>query len=248
MIIAIDGISGSGKSTLAKKLSVTLNYGFFSAGSFYRAITLEAQREHISENQDEKLLSMMQDIDIKIIYGEDGENKIFVYDEDVTSLLHTEEISENVSKYSQKPFIRERVRVFQRDIRKTNKDIIMEGRDIGSEIFPDADLKIYVTCDVDTRAKRRCLECQKRGEDVDVDKVKAELVERDFRDIHRKICPLKKCDGALVIDTTNSSIDECVNTVLLKVKEIQAGSRQNIEDIVKSAENEHKNSTKPILG
>ena len=235
MIIAIDGISGSGKSTLAKKLSATLDYGFFSAGSFYRAITLEAQRENIGENQDEKLLCMMQNIDIKIIYGTNGENRIFVYGEDVTNLLHTEEISENVSKYSQKPFIREKVRDFQRDVRKTNKNIIMEGRDIGSEIFPDADLKIYVTCDVETRAKRRCLEYLKKGEDVNLDQIRSELVERDYRDINRKISPLKKCDGALVVDTTNLSIDECVNTVMQKVYEIQKNARQKVESVVESS-------------
>jgi len=235
MIIAIDGVSGSGKSTLAKRLAVTLDFGFFSAGSFYRAITLEAQRENIGETQDEQLQQMMENIDIKIVYAGDRENRILLFGEDVTEQLHTEEISQNVSKYSQKPFIREKVRGFQRDTKKYNNNIVMEGRDIGSEIFPDADLKIYVTCDVETRAERRCLECRKRGEDVDVDKVKSELVERDYRDIHRKISPLKMCDGALVIDTTQSSVEECLDIIIGRVDEIKNEKRKEVENIITSA-------------
>ena len=154
MIIAIDGTSGSGKSTLAKRLAKKLNFGFFSAGSLYRAITYKALNLHINDDEDDKLQYMIDHTDI--VYTYDGTNNVMLLDGiDIMDELHNEEISSNVAKYSCKPYIREYVRTLQRDTQNHNENIVMEGRDIGSVIFPNADFKIYVDCKAEARAKRR---------------------------------------------------------------------------------------------
>ncbi len=221
MIIAIDGVSGAGKSSLAKEVAKELDFGFFSAGYFYRAITYEALKRNILDNQDDLLHVLINNLDIKLVYDENKSLVMFVNGENITSHLHTEEISCNVAKYSLKPYIREKVRVLQRETKNYNSGIVMEGRDIGSEIFPDAEIKVYVTCSAEIRAKRRVKDYEKLGEFVDAKKVEQELVERDFRDMHREISPLKKCDDAIVIDTSNKSVLECAKIVVDKVLSIE---------------------------
>jgi cytidylate kinase len=143
MIIAIDGTSGSGKSTLAKKLAKTLNFGFFSAGDLYRAITVKTLNLHITEDEDDKLQYMIDNTNV--VYTYDGTKNVMLVDGiNVYDKLHTEEVSNFVSKISCKPFIREFVRKLQKDTALHNEHIVMEGRDIGSVIFPDADFKVYV--------------------------------------------------------------------------------------------------------
>ena len=221
MIIAIDGVSGAGKSSLAKEVARELGFGFFGAGYFYRAITYAALNRGILDNQDDELNIMMNELDIKLLYDENKNNVMILNGKDITKFLHTEEISLCVAKYSLKPYIREKVRGLQRETKNYNSGIVMEGRDIGSEIFPDADLKIYVTCSTEIRAQRRVKDLENLGEKADVKQVEQELVERDFRDMHRAISPLKKCDDAILIDTSNKSILECAKIVVDKAKEIQ---------------------------
>ncbi len=211
MIIAIDGTSGSGKSTLAKELAKKLNFGFFSAGALYRAIAVKAINLHLTENDDEGLQKLIENT--KIVYTYDGEKNVMLLDGmNVTEKLHTEETSELVSKIALKPYIREFVRVLQRDTAKHNENIVMEGRDIGSVIFPEADLKIFVDCKIETRAKRRMKDLNK-NEKVSLETVINNLKERDYLDIHRTISPLVMCENALLIDTTLFTIDECLNQV-----------------------------------
>lgn len=213
MIIAIDGTSGSGKSTLAKNLAKKLNFGFFSAGSLYRAITFKALNLHIKDDEDDKLQYMIEHTNI--VYTYNGTSNVMKVDGiDIMEKLHNEEISANVAKYACKPYIREFVRVLQRNTKEHNEHIVMEGRDIGSVIFPDADFKVYVDCKVESRAKRRFAELEARGEKVTYNQVLEDLKDRDYRDMHREISPLIMCENAYLIDSTLNNADECLELVL----------------------------------
>jgi cytidylate kinase len=213
MIIAIDGTSGSGKSTLAKKLAKTLGFGFFSAGDLYRTITLKALNLNIKDNEDDKLQYLIDHTEI--IYTYDGTNNVMLLDGiDVMSKLRTEEISSNVAKYACKPYIREYVRKLQKETKEHNENIVMEGRDIGSVIFPDADLKIYVDCQVSERAKRRFADCSADDPNLTYEQVLESLKDRDYKDMHREISPLVMCENAFLIDSTLNDVFECEQLVI----------------------------------
>lgn len=213
MIIAIDGTSGSGKSTLAKTLAKKLNFGFFSAGALYRTITLKALNLHIKDDEDDKLQYMIEHTNI--VYSYDGEKNVMFLDGiDVADQLHNEEISSNVAKYACKPYIREFVRTLQRDTQNHNENIVMEGRDIGSVIFPDAEMKIYVDCNVKERAKRRFGDYSLKDPKITLEQVLEELKARDYKDMHREISPLIMCENAYLIDTTLNSVNDCVELAL----------------------------------
>ena len=213
MIIAIDGTSGSGKSTLAKMLAKKLNFGYFSAGALYRTITYKALNLHIKPDEDDKLQYMIEHTDI--VYTYDGVRNVMLLDGiDVADFLHNEEISSQVAKYACKPYIREFVRKLQRDTQNHNENIVMEGRDIGSVIFPNADFKVYVDCSVDARAKRRFKDYVEKDPTVTFEKVLEDLKDRDYKDMHREISPLIMCENAYLIDTSLSPADECMETIL----------------------------------
>lgn len=213
MIIAIDGTSGSGKSTLAKNLAKKLNFGFFSAGSLYRTITLKAQNLHIKPSEDDKLQYMIEHTEI--IYSYDGTKSTMLLDGiDVASSLHSEDISASVAKYACKPYIREYVCSLQRDTQNHNENIVMEGRDIGSVIFPNAEMKIYVDCNVETRAKRRFNELSENDPTLTYEQVLEDLKDRDYKDMHREISPLIMCENAYLIDSSLNTIDECLELAL----------------------------------
>ncbi len=212
MIIAIDGTSGSGKSTLAKRLAQKLNFGFFSAGALYRALTVKTLSLSISENNEDALKQLAENTEV--IYTYDGTSNVMIVDGvNITEKLYTEEVSNFVPKIACKPYIREFVRKLQQETKLNNENIVMEGRDIGSVIFPDADLKIYVDCKAEIRAQRRMKDYETLGEHVDISKVVADLEDRDYQDTHRPISPLVMCENALLIDTSYASVDECLATI-----------------------------------
>ena len=212
MIIAIDGTSGSGKSTLAKQLAKKLNFGFFSAGDLYRAITVKTLNLHIAEDEDDKLQYMIENTNV--VYTYNGEKNVMLVDGiDFYDKLHSEEVSNFVSKISCKPFIREFVRKLQKDTALHNEHIVMEGRDIGSVIFPEAEFKIYVDCKIEERAKRRLKDYTAQGDKATLEKVIADMKDRDYRDMHREISPLIMCENAFLIDTSLNSVDECLELI-----------------------------------
>lgn len=230
MIIAIDGTSGSGKSTLAKKLAKTLNFGFFSAGSLYRTLTYKALNLSIKDDEDDKLQYMIEHTEI--IYTYDGNNNVMLLDGiDVIDKLHNEEISKNVAKYACKPYIREYVRKLQRETKDHNENIVMEGRDIGSVIFPDADLKVYVDCQVEERAKRRFNDYSKEDDSLTYEQVLADLKERDFKDMTREISPLVMCENAFLIDSTLNDINECLRLLLKEMVRRELITREQCKEI-----------------
>ena len=212
MIIAIDGTSGSGKSTIAKKLAKNLGFGFFSAGAFYRAITYKILDLHISENEDDKIQYVIENTNIVCSFN-GNENEMFVDGINVTDKLHSEEISNFVSKISCKIFVREFVRKLQRETPEHNENIVMEGRDIGSVIFPNADLKIFVDCKIETRAKRRMADILKLGETIELEKVVEELKERDYRDMHREVSPLVMSENSFLLDTSLNDVNTCLDQI-----------------------------------
>ncbi len=229
MIIAIDGTSGSGKSTLAKNLAKKLNFGFFSAGSLYRAITHKALSLHIKPTEDDKLQYMIEHT--IIVYTYNGTNNVMLVDGiDVMEQLHNEEISSNVAKYSCKPYIREYVRGLQRDTQNHNENIVMEGRDIGSVIFPNADFKVYVDCKVESRAKRRFAQCEANGENVTYEQVLEDLKQRDYLDMHREISPLIMCENAYLLDSTLNTADECLNLVLKEMLHRELITKETLKE------------------
>lgn len=229
MIIAIDGTSGSGKSTLAKTLAKKLDFGYFSAGALYRTITLKAINLHIKPEEDDKLQYMIDHTDIVYTYA-NNKNVMLLDGIDVANLLHNEEISSNVAKYACKPYIREYVRKLQRNTQNHNENIVMEGRDIGSVIFPDAEMKIYVDCNVETRAKRRFKDYAEKDPNVTFAQVLDDLKDRDYKDMHREISPLIMCENAYLIDSSLNAADECLELALNEMTRRGLISREQVKE------------------
>ena len=209
MIIAMDGPAGAGKSTVARRAAKALGMHYVDTGAMYRAIAYGIVKSGASEAEAEDVVEQM---DIQVRYEQD-EQHVYVAGEDVMPFIRTQEISDAASRYSAKPYVRAKLLETQRQIAKTY-EVIMDGRDIGTVVLPDADLKIFITADPAERARRRALELEMRtGEKQDVQAIEAEIRERDYRDSHREIAPLKQADDAVLLDTTNLSIEEVVQEV-----------------------------------
>jgi len=211
-IVAIDGPAGSGKSSISSLIAEKEGFTHIDTGAMYRAVTLEALTRKINlENEEEyKFVN-----DIEVIY-KDG--KTLLNGKDVSKEIRSEEVTNNASLVSKFKIVRDRMVYFQRESAKEGK-VIMDGRDIGSVVLPNADLKIYLTAKASERAKRRCLENKEKGIESDYDTILAEIKARDYKDSHREISPLKIADGAIFIDTTNMTIDEVVNKIISLINE-----------------------------
>ncbi len=230
MIIAIDGTSGSGKSTLAKTLAQKLNFGFFSAGALYRAITVKVLDNNINENDDLGLQKMIDETNI--IYTFDGKQNVMKLDGlDITGRLYGEEVSNMVPIVAKKPFIRVFVRKLQKETALYNENIVMEGRDIGSVIFPDAEMKVFVDCKIEERAKRRLGDYENLHEHTSLQKVIDDLKERDYLDTHREISPLVMCENSYLLDTSQRNVEESVKLVLEEMKKRGLVSEEKFNEI-----------------
>lgn len=211
--IAIDGPSGAGKSTIAKKAAVKLGYIYIDTGAMYRTVGLYLNRLGINiKAEKEKVINSLSGINIDIKY-ENGEQHIFLNGEDVSSLIRTPEISMAASDSGTVLEIREKMTHLQRNLAKNN-NCIMDGRDIGTFVLPDADVKIFLTADVRVRAERRYRELTEKGEQVKFEDVLSGMVLRDKNDSTREFMPLKKADDAILIDTSDLSLDESVDAVI----------------------------------
>ena len=209
MIIAIDGTTGSGKSTISKLLAQRLKFAYIRTGSFYRAIAYKVLKNNISEADINSITEMLKNTKISNTY--DGNHvKVILDGIDVSSLINSPEISNFVSKISPIPKVREYVRKLQRQSAKDCKNIIMEGRDIGSVVFPNADVKIFIDCDIDVRAKRRAEQYKQNGKTITITQAKKDILTRDYDDMHRTVSPLVQLDDAFYLDTSKYTIDECV--------------------------------------
>lgn len=211
--IAIDGPSGAGKSTIAKKAAAKLGYIYIDTGAMYRTVGLYLNRLGINiKAEKEKVINSLSGINIDIKY-ENGEQHIFLNGEDVSSLIRTPEISMAASDSGTVLEIREKMTHLQRNLAKNN-NCIMDGRDIGTFVLPDADVKIFLTADVRVRAERRYRELTEKGEQVKFEDVLSDMVLRDKNDSMREFMPLKKADDAILIDTSDLSLDESVDAVI----------------------------------
>lgn len=211
-VVAIDGPAGSGKGTVTKLVAEKLNFITIDTGAMYRSVTLEAIRNEIDIDDNEGINKMMDNISIEL-KKVDNMQKVYLNGEDVTKEIRTPEIDQNVSKYSAIPYIREKITPIQRKMGE-NGNIIMEGRDIGTVVFPDADVKIFLDASDEEIANRRYKQNIERGINVTYKQVLEDIKKRNEYDSNRKIAPLKKAEDAIYIDSTNLTIDEVVEKVI----------------------------------
>lgn len=217
LIIAIDGYSSCGKSTFAKAIAKELGYIYIDSGAMYRAVTLFCMRRgFVSHNhlnlQD--IINELKDIHIEFVYNPDfAEYETFLNSENIEKEIRGIEVSGYVSKISQIAEVRSRMVELQRQI-GVFKGIVMDGRDIGTVVFPDADLKIFMTASVEVRAKRRYDELREKGVSVDPEEIRRNIIARDITDENRDISPLRRADDALILDNTRMTVKEQMNWVL----------------------------------
>jgi cytidylate kinase len=210
--IAIDGPAGAGKSTIAKKIAKELDIIYVDTGAMYRAFGLYCIRNNISSDQNDIINNILDDIDISICYI-DSEQQVILNDENVNQFIRDEEVGKMASEISVNRNVRLKLVELQRNL-ATKKSIIMDGRDIGTYVLPNATTKIYLNASVETRAKRRHKELLEKGISRNLESIEDEISKRDYRDMNREFAPLKKADDAIEVDTSNLSIDEVVNKIL----------------------------------
>ncbi|MCR4842142.1 MAG: (d)CMP kinase [Eubacterium sp.] len=208
MNIAIDGPAGSGKSTVAKRLAKELSFIYVDTGAMYRAMALHCIRKEADVNSEEAVNALLPEIEVSLRYA-DGEQQVLLNGEDVSGLIRTRQVSAATSVISAYSAVREKLLSLQRDI-AAGADVIMDGRDIGTNVLPNAELKVFLTASVETRAKRRYLELKEKGENPDIADIEKEISERDQRDANRSIAPLKQAEDAVLVDTSDMTIDEVV--------------------------------------
>lgn len=217
--VAIDGPAGAGKSTLAKRIAKQLGFIYVDTGALYRAIALSMIMEQVDVSNMQAVSERLAQVDVSIRY-EFGEQQVFLNGANVTGLIRTEQVSKMASQISVYPVVREKLKALQIQLAK-DFDVIMDGRDIGTNILPHADVKIYLTASPKIRAQRRYLELTEKGIKCNIEEIEAEIIERDNRDMHRDIAPLKQAEDAVLVDSSAMSLEEVVNSIisLIKVKE-----------------------------
>ncbi len=219
MIVAVDGPAGSGKGTVTKRIEEELGFLNLDTGATYRCVALQTLREKLDLSDEEKIIEIANNIDIKI--DNTGHKDIILLNgEDVSKEIRTKEVTAIVSQISSIIPVREKMVEVQRNLAK-GKNVIVEGRDIGTVVFPNADVKIYLDASEEIRAKRRYEENIKNGIDTKYEEVLENVKMRDYNDMHKKFGALKKADNAIVVDSTNLTIEEVVE----KVKDIIKSSK-----------------------
>lgn len=206
--IAIDGPAGAGKSTIAKMLAKKLEYIYVDTGAMYRAMALYLMKKQVNPEDTEAIGRECQSADISIAY-EDGKQVVYLNGENVNAYLRTEEVGNMASATSVVAKLREKLVSLQKQL-AARENCVMDGRDIGTCVLPEADLKVYLTASSLVRAKRRMEELLAKGEEADFQKIKEDIEERDYRDMNREVSPLKKAADAVEIDSSDMTIDEVV--------------------------------------
>lgn len=215
--IAIDGPAGAGKSTIAKKIANKLGYIYVDTGAMYRAMALYLLRENIDPSETAKIDAKCEEADITIGY-ENGEQIVYLNGENVNGLIRTEEVGNMASASSPNPNVRKKMVKLQKKM-AASKDVVMDGRDIGTCVLPEAQVKVYLTADSRVRAQRRYKELMAKGVPCDLDTIEQDIIERDHQDMTRENSPLTQAADAVLIDSSHMTIDEAVDAVIALVKE-----------------------------
>lgn len=215
--IAIDGPAGAGKSTVAKKLAKQLNFIYIDTGAMYRAMGLSFLRQGIGPKEEERIGEALNTAEVSIGY-EGGVQQVYLNGENVTDLIRTEEAGNMASASSVYPKVREKLVELQRQLAKT-ADVVMDGRDIGTVVLPDAQVKIYLTASVEIRARRRYLELKEKGLSCDMAEIEKDIKDRDFRDMNREVSPLRQAEDAIVVDASDMTVDEVVDSIMTLVRQ-----------------------------
>lgn len=211
MNIAIDGPAGAGKSTIAKKLAKDLGYIYVDTGAMYRAMAYYFMQNHIAADDTEKIAKACETVDISIEYV-NGEQCVLLNGENVNGVIRNEEVGNMASATSVYPVVREKLVDLQQRLAQ-KADVIMDGRDIGTVVLPNADVKIYLTASSAVRAKRRYDELVAKGQECDLDAIEKDIIDRDYRDMHRETSPLRQAEDAVLLDTSNLDIDGVVDAM-----------------------------------
>ena len=215
--VAIDGPAGAGKSSVAKLIAKTLGYIYVDTGALYRTVGLYSIRKGIDTKNAEAVSATLSEIDVKLGFVE-GAQHVFLNGEDVSEAIRTPEASMGASNVSAIPAVRAFLFDLQRDIAKNN-NCIMDGRDIGTVVLPDAQVKIFLTTSPESRAKRRWLEMKEKGENPDFQDVLDDIIKRDYQDTHREIAPLKQAEDAIFFDNGDCNLEEGAERIIKIIKE-----------------------------
>lgn len=205
--IAVDGPSGTGKSSLAKRVSQAFGFIYVDTGAIYRTVGLEAVRRAVDRRDEAAVAAVLPELHIEMRYNEAGEQRMYLNGEDVSEVIRAPEISIAASDVSALPAVRAFLLEMQRKLAREN-NVIMDGRDIGTVVLPDAELKIYLTASAETRANRRMLELRGKGVDSSFDDVLRDIIYRDEQDTNRAVAPLRKADDAVLMDTSNIDFEQ----------------------------------------
>ena len=215
--IAIDGPASSGKSTVAKIIAKEFGYTYLDTGAMYRAATYIALKHQLNEDNVEQLLGLLEQHPISFGRSEAGEQLVFVGDVDITHPIRENEVTNRVSTIAAIPVIREKLVALQQEIAQKG-GIVMDGRDIGTVVLPQAEVKVFLVASVDERAKRRYKENMAKGIETDLEKLKEDIAARDYKDSHRETSPLKQAEDAIYFDTTGLTIEEVVDKIKEEAK------------------------------
>lgn len=216
--VAIDGPAGAGKSTIARKAALELGFIYVDTGALYRTVALNALRNGVKDTKkSEEVIPTLKTAEVSLKFI-DGEQHVFLRDEDVSTAIRQNEVSMAASNVSSIPEVRSFLFDLQRNIAKNN-DCIMDGRDIGTVVLPDAKIKIFLTASAEARADRRFKELHEKGQDVPYETILKEIKERDYQDMNRATAPLKQAEDAVLIDTTEIGLEESINLMIKTIKE-----------------------------
>lgn len=215
--IAIDGPAGAGKSTIAKMVAKELGFIYVDTGAMYRAMALYMIKNGIKAEESEKISATCESADITIKH-ENGEQVVYLNGENVNGLIRTEEVGNMASASSVNGDVRRKLVELQQKLAQTT-DVVMDGRDIGTVALPGADLKVYLTASAEVRADRRYKELTAKGVECDLEAIKNDIIDRDYRDMHREISPLKQADDAVLVDSSDMTIEEVAGKILQLYRE-----------------------------
>lgn len=211
MNIAVDGPAGAGKSTIAKRLAKKLGFIYVDTGAMYRAMAYYFLQHNIDAKDENAIAAACPDVDVTITY-ENGEQQVLLNGENVNGVIRNEEVGNMASSTSVYPVVRKKLVELQRQLAKS-ADVIMDGRDIGTCVLPDAQVKIYLTASSATRAKRRYDELTEKGVSCDLAEIEKDIIDRDYRDMHRETSPLRQAEDAVLVDSSEMNIDEVVDAI-----------------------------------